>query len=358
MIELLRFLFAAGIVLFHGLDPWNSPTYFSKIHLFHNGAVAVEFFFILSGFLMAKSAAHNAVRVQSTPLGQETVSFLVKKYTGIFPYHLYAYILSFILMVAGNSYTPGGVVRLFFNSLPHLFMLDMSGLSFTMINGYEWYISAMLLVMFVIYPILCRKADLFIKVISPIAALFIYGLISKNWGTVTYISLWTGYLYKGVLRASAAIMLGCISYGLCGKIKNYTFTKAGTILLSIIEIGIYFITFVYINLVETDRYYIYFAFFLTIAVAITFSEQSLTARLSGRGDKLFFLLGRLSLTLYLCQWSVRTLLLQYFDFIGAKGLLTFFVGTLANALICLFTVDLIRKKVHLKKLFIESGSRP
>lgn len=60
-IELMRFLFASSIILFHIAGTlWDRKLIlFSgeefKLTLFRNGYIGVEFFFLVSGFLMAKS---------------------------------------------------------------------------------------------------------------------------------------------------------------------------------------------------------------------------------------------------------------------------------------------------------------
>ena len=51
-IDLLKFLFAMMILLFHGGK--NLP---GQVSLFPNGRIGVEFFFLVSGYLMAASAA-------------------------------------------------------------------------------------------------------------------------------------------------------------------------------------------------------------------------------------------------------------------------------------------------------------
>ena len=60
-IELMRFLFASSIIFFHIAGTlWDRKLIlFSgeefKLTLFRNGYIGVEFFFLVSGFLMAKS---------------------------------------------------------------------------------------------------------------------------------------------------------------------------------------------------------------------------------------------------------------------------------------------------------------
>ncbi|MBQ9861374.1 MAG: acyltransferase [Clostridia bacterium] len=67
--EFLRFVFSIIIVLHHSRNFVGN-----KSSLFLNGAFAVEFFFILSGFLMMKSI--RKIQTDSQNLGAETARFI------------------------------------------------------------------------------------------------------------------------------------------------------------------------------------------------------------------------------------------------------------------------------------------
>ena len=79
-IELFRFVFALLIVFYHGTAFLPADSNFLRCT---NGAIAVEFFFILSGFLMAKSAKRKLR--ENAPIGLDSARFIIKKYASIFP---------------------------------------------------------------------------------------------------------------------------------------------------------------------------------------------------------------------------------------------------------------------------------
>ena len=86
-IDLMKFVFTLVIMLFH------------TNKLFGGGYIAVDFFFVVSGYLMAVSMEKRMTRQSQkpVPLGQDTVSFLLHKAGGIFPYYVVVFVLTFIL---------------------------------------------------------------------------------------------------------------------------------------------------------------------------------------------------------------------------------------------------------------------
>ena len=343
-IEFLRFLFSICIVLHHGTLSWPLPTVFGKISLFKNGAVSTEFFFLVSVFLLAKKAdkritSHHDER---TYAGAETLHVISKKYFYIFPYHIYAYICSFFVTMYANHLTIRQLVRMFIDSLPNLFLLDMTGIPYTIVNGYEWYISAMFIAIFLIYPLLRINFDLTINVIAPLASVMILGWISYSYGTIASVVVWTGLVYKGVLRGLSVMLLGCVAYALYQKINALNFTKRGISLLTFLEWGIYFLTVLFICTNESELYYIYFAILLAIAIAITFSGKTQLFRIS---ERVCWFLGKLSLPLYLNQWYSKMIVEQYMTSLPEPWRIwIYLILAFINAVICMYIVDFLKKK--------------
>ena len=58
---------------------------------FPHGSIGVEFFFVLSGFLMAKSIFRRRASAASP---NEYLGFLAHKYTAIFPQHFVAFVIA------------------------------------------------------------------------------------------------------------------------------------------------------------------------------------------------------------------------------------------------------------------------
>ena len=84
----------------------------------------------------------------------------------------------------------------------------MTGIYLRGIDGVVWYLSAMLLSMAVLYPLLRRHREVMERIVCPIAALFILGYFCQAFGHPRNPTKWLGLVYKGLLRGFAEISLG------------------------------------------------------------------------------------------------------------------------------------------------------
>ena len=241
-IDLLKFLFGMMIVFYHGrifCDPERV--------LFGAGFIGGEFFFLVSGYLMAEKAKHVSQK-ENLPSGKETADFILKKVKMLMPHVLFAYVVGVIVHCALTSNLEGSIRRLVY-TVWEPFMLWTSGLGNydLQINAQTWYISAMLLSMLVLYPIMIRNFDLFTRVIAPATAIFLFGWMAKEYGTLNHYRIWSGIAYSGILRAIAALSLGCVCWEVSQRVKCTHFTKAGRLRLSAVEVASYLLVAVGAN---------------------------------------------------------------------------------------------------------------
>lgn len=89
-LDFLKFVFAVLIVLFHSNRFSNSV----DERIIINGSKGVEFFFIVSGCMLAMSAEK---REAGPSLGKDTWQFLKHKFMGLMPNYYIAWIFSFTL---------------------------------------------------------------------------------------------------------------------------------------------------------------------------------------------------------------------------------------------------------------------
>lgn len=91
-IELLRFIMAV-IVMFHHSHYLNNN---SSI-LFPRGSLAVEFFFLISGYFLAVKCDPATNSHTQKTLGSDTISFLINKYKPVAVYIWISEIFGFIM---------------------------------------------------------------------------------------------------------------------------------------------------------------------------------------------------------------------------------------------------------------------
>ena len=203
-IDCLRIIFAVLVVLVHFDDNF-------KLGLFANGAIAVEFFFVVSGFLMARHVSlRNITGKDLGFIADETWRYLLNKTRSFYPYYLTAIFLQVIIRYIIVNHT--GIPEIgygFLRSIP-TFTLTFMGLGRLagLDVGGSWYLSAMLIAIFLLYPLLLRHYKFTVEIVFPFLAVFILGYLIVTNKTILNWYAWSGLAYYGVLRAVSEMALG------------------------------------------------------------------------------------------------------------------------------------------------------
>lgn len=292
-IEFLRFLFALIIVIHHSRYLLGDTEC-----MFLGGSLAVDFFYIVSGYLMmATIEKRNMQGAHQIGLGKETLSFVLRKAKAIYPDALIAWIIAviFISCVKQNSLLQ--TVLLFADSIFEVTFLKMSGLTATSVNGVTWYISSMLLCMALLYPLIRKHYDVMVHIGLPLIVVLVFGYLCGAYGAPRNPTMWIGFTYKGNLRALAEISLGAICYQVVKKLSNVSFTNLGRVLLTILEWGLYILVILYMYYCKAGVRDYLFLLFIAAAVSLSFLAKGIDSEWYDRS--VFFWLGRYSLPLFL-----------------------------------------------------------
>ena len=329
-IDLLKFIFSIVIVIFH----FNVGNY--HYQLFFKGYIAVEFFFVTSGFLFARSLSR--IEYKKETLMTDSFGFMKKKFLSIFPYHFFFFLACYISLIVLSPSLSTAVTQLF-KSIPDLFMMQMSGISNMDMLRYEWYISAMLIVMFILTPIAIKYRKAFLYYLCPIVFVLLTGWLYRQKHDINFSSQWNGFCFMGVLRAAAEICLGCICYAVYEK---KLFDRLPKALLLITEFGIYAFILLY-----SCKYFTkvndYAVLFLTApAVTISFSEKSSLRFLNNR---FIYYLGRLSLPIYLSQLFVRQFIEPIKGFSPAVHTVIYVAAVIAVSIVSMLLTDIAVKLI-------------
>lgn len=161
-----KFMFCILILLFHCAEKMG------KNGFFESGRIGVEFFFIVSGYLMTKKALNNEEGLEN--IGEETTSYIWRKFKAFFPYVIFPFIISFFVK---GIYKADQIA----NSIWNLLLIDMSGVRSTTVIGQTWYISVMLISMLILYPLIRRYKKTFTNIIAPLIVIFIGGWLSHKY---------------------------------------------------------------------------------------------------------------------------------------------------------------------------------
>ena len=282
-IDILRFVFALIIVLHH------TRYLLGDEHcLFLGGSLGVEFFFLVSGFLLAASA------MKETAPG--TAVFLRHKLRAVLPEFLPAWLLGFFFVVRARSLSPRGAAALFVDDIWELTLLKMTGLFTGGIDGVIWYVSAMLLCMAVLYPLLRKYRDSMLRVGALLAALVLLGYLCRNFAHPRDPAVWLGFCYKGVVRCMAELCLGASLYLPAVRLRSLRLSAAGRGLAGLCKWSCYLASIRYMFLAKPSNRDYFYILLLCAAVLLSFAVPCGSG--ARRMDRASVFLAKLSTALY------------------------------------------------------------
>ena len=192
-VDALRFLFMCVICLWHchPLSPW-----------LHNGYIAVEFYFMVSGFLIYRSfLRHPDVGV---------LDFTMKK---VKRFSIPFWISILLLMALDrkqyiylSSFSPDGILETWFSHLHEFFFCQCVGLTdIIAINHPLWFLSILIFGGAVLYSILrnCRTSAT--SLVIPIICIIGFP-IYLNYGKLQYETIIHPWMVRGVAEMALGIM--------------------------------------------------------------------------------------------------------------------------------------------------------
>lgn len=290
-IEWLRLALSVVILLRHSSNFAPEGAWY----FFRRGALCVEFFFIVSGYLMACTAAKAAQR--GSYCAGETPRFIGRKAAALMPELALAWCVSVLVTAAGNGeFTLPGLLATAMKRIWSLLLLNAAGF-----GGMDetWYISAMLLAMAALYPLIRMRFDGYVRVIAPLLAAGILGFFAMKTSTPLTPAAEMGIFYKGLLRAFAEISLGAALYPLIGRLSALPLTRTGRAAVTCTEALCWGGALAWMALAGNNRFDFQCLLLIAAGVCLAFSGQGLLAdRFNGPAAAAA---GRLSLSVYLCH---------------------------------------------------------
>lgn len=262
----------------------------------------------------------------------------MKRLKSLYPHVLIGILFSLIVLILVSSNN----IYVWLQMLWPFTLLQMTGLGKFGLNNPTWYLSAMLLGMLVLYPLLRKYKDTYSKLIAPIIVIFLSGIMYHNYGNLHSWSFWLGWCYKGTLFGFLSLNIGIIVYELCEKMKKIRFTFFARLLLTVIEIGL-LVTVILMQhfLIKASLLDYFWLICFAISILIAFSEKTLEYPFCC--NKFFYYLERLSLPIYLNQNAVILIISKcnYFSrFNYFQNMLLCVIITLIISVITLKLVDL------------------
>lgn len=334
IISFWKFLFCMMIIIYHGRLFASNSTHI----LLNKGNIGVEFFFIVSGFLMARSALKKD---NTNNIGKDTFNYLWKKYKTFLPYSIVAGILCLIIL---SCFTHLGMYKII-SSFIETFLLNMTGIKCYSINRPIWYLSSMLIGMAILYPLLRKYKENLIYLVLPFIVLIGFAYINQKGVSYRKQDTWLNFTYVGNIRALIELSLGSIIYLIYTKFKDMKFNNIGKIILTIIELIGFILSFVTSQFLSHNKLDFIIIILLSISILIAFSEHTIEYNLLS--NKFIYYLEKLSFPLYVFNNPVRIFIVNsniFVKYTYYQKLIIFIVITFILSILIMHIIEFIKKK--------------
>ena len=205
-VEFYRFVSAVLILCYHcNFFLFNNTEYFASSYLL------VEFFYILSGFLLCRTVSRRGP--VSDPVGA-TTRYLKGRLRQLYPHHLFSWlIVAAIGLFVTGELSAGKILSV---GCTELLLVNVFGfVRGQSINIVCWYLSALLFASAIVYYLLVSRPKLFLHLLAPLIMVLLYGCMVDGKGHLASTILFTQYSrFYGFFRALADICTGCMAWRL------------------------------------------------------------------------------------------------------------------------------------------------
>ena len=272
---------------------------------------------------------------------ETSLNFVRKKYSSFLYYYVIIVILTSLSWFVQFHLSIKQWMIKIFESIPSFCLIQSFGFGKVDGLGHTWYLSSMMIVIFILTPILLKWPKIFSLYVAPVLSILLISHMQKTEfaGSLT-----------GLIRAFAEISLGCTCYYI---VESGILKKLNKNLLSIIALICYSVSLVLMFGNRGTSMLIETIIFLAVAVAITFYN---TETFKFLNNKFIFFLGKLSLPIYLCQILCISVIRKYIVGLNLSVYVYVVVCLLCVivvAAVCMFAGDGLRKLCN-KMLFKKS----
>ncbi len=346
LVEFARFMFSLLVIGYHVQASFSV----AKADFFEWGALAVEFFFILSGYFFAVSVDKFVEKDDS--LFAFYGKFMTKKVKGILPVHCVAIIAAIVVLAAC---APQMFEQKFVQGLPSVFLVQMfvvwdSSFSNALIVP-EWYISSMLICLAIMAPIAFALRKRIKGVFVPLILVGILGVLAVIGGFAMKWNLTQNFIFD--LRAWGEMCVGMFAYHVAKAVARKEYDEKGTAILKALEIVCYLVPIV-VGFLPLDPNLSFVGMIVAVvctffAISITFAGKGIVIK-NEKINSIFSFLGSISLAIYLFHPVIIQLLdYVYADVAEWTKYLIVFSSTVALAVCYKLATILIAKAINISK---------
>ncbi len=342
--EFYRFLFSQIIVLFHMVT--NAPF---RPKPFISGNLAVEFFFILSGFFLAANArkTHTSQNGGIEAALTDNIVYTKQRFIRLYPHYLlsvllYASVRLFVFrnMKLGNWLQSG---------ITELLMLQSVDQS-SYLTSIFWFPSALLVSSFIVSFLMRWKPDLCTRFLFPLSAMAILSVLMNTNGGIYSTKTYHLVFSDALWRAIAGVMIGCICHDIVQNLPKSKQENKHPVLFSLLEISL--LTAAVLLMYHPQfphKGYLMILLFSTFII-IVFCQQSTLSRILN--TKFSAYLGKISYAIYLNHVIVHSIINKYYPYTTVQeffsAALVCIVITIVLSMLTTCIIDKICKPVRFR----------
>ena len=192
-IELLRVVAAVAVLLYH-------------MSILPGGYLAVEYFAVLSGLLMARGVKLKPGAGMRN-VAQDTGIYIFKKIKVFYPELLVATCLGLLSFNYAKHSVNYSLQYIFHSITGNLFLLKMTDGAWALSSTVPpaWYLSSMVISMLLIYPFLCRIKKYFFFILGSL--LMSYMVFNVGGVGSKYVDKWLTFAYIGNIRICSEFLI-------------------------------------------------------------------------------------------------------------------------------------------------------
>ncbi len=302
-VEFWRFVFTVMVSLYH------MEIFFMKKSLFPSGSGAVEFFFILAGFLLALGAekrhrARAGAAASPKEAADRALSYAKNKLKAIVPIVL-CWLALHILVAPGPADFKS---KLDFLMNAEWEVLLMVGTPMGFNNGLApnipmWFLTSLLVAGYVYTYLMERRFDL-MRFLAPVIGVLGVTFFALKTTTVLDHSIAVGFMTAGTVKAFSEMALGIGLFFLYARLRERRPKLWLRLLLGLVELYVIFRLFTLIigQPVGLDNY----KRTLYIMALILFAFLRVTPLTAALDNPFSRLLGKVTLAMYICHYTLIT----------------------------------------------------
>lgn len=285
-IQFWRWFFTLVICMLH-----FEPQYFEgEQPIFKCGYLAVEFFFILSGFFLMRHVERSE---------ESAFQYSVSRVKSLYPTLVFSWILLIANLAIIRKYSLIEILKEIKLHIWEYLLMNATGVTWDILNGVTWYISALIIVGYFVYWLVKWNKKIFLGLIAPFAILLIYQYYIGLGNGLDYHLAYARLFMGSLNRAMGGLSIGCLTYEACKRVSKRKLTIWGKFCVNIFEMLVIVGLFDIMFYGEKNSNNLLVLIGFPVLIIIEWNGWTLLSKILNK--KVFNILGKASLVIYTNQ---------------------------------------------------------